>query len=180
MKKIEPMQQLKSICQKPEQERSKDSWLINNVFRKISIYITKMLLYTPISGNQATMLMTFVGLIAGLFFIFGNYYYSIMGALILLFSDILDCVDGEVARYRGSCSIAGRDYDHLSHLIVDSFLFVCLSFGVFHNINNIIPFIFGYSASLSFAFFAYIDRVIEKLSLIKEKGCKDKNIIAKK
>jgi len=147
MTRVPPVNELRKICQLPER-MSREDWWSRYVGRPISIYITKLLLYTPITGNQLTILMLIAGVAAGTLFIFGNYWYSIAGALLHLAEEVLDCVDGEVARFRKTSSLLGRYLDLLTHDIVYPYIFVGISFGVYANSQDIRAFIFGFLASL--------------------------------
>ena len=144
MVKMPPISELRRICQPPREE----SWWFTYIGRPISIYLTKLLLYTPITGNQVTILMLIAGVAAGTLFISGNYWYSIAGALLFMLSILLDLVDGEVARYRKASSLRGWYLDRLTHNIVYPYIFVGISFGGYADFHDIRIFIFGFSASL--------------------------------
>lgn len=140
---VESINELRQICQK-----TYSSPYNRLVTRRLSIYLTRLLLYTPITANQVTLFMTIVGLLSGLLFAYGDYWYSIIGALLYFLYHLLDHVDGEIARYRGSASLRGYYIERLSHIVVQPLIFVGISFGLYHNFNNILAFVFGYSASL--------------------------------
>ncbi|MBA7676113.1 hypothetical protein ES703_84354 [subsurface metagenome] len=147
--RIPAIGELRRICQDPVMHR--EPFYAKIFSRRISIYITKALLYTPISANQVTILGFLLGIAAGTLFIWGNYWYSITGAVLLQLCFILDGVDGEVARYRGTSSLRGQYLDGANHTIANPYIFVGLSFGVYANFHNIEALIFGFSASLSLA-----------------------------
>ena len=136
---VESIKELKKICQKEN-----DNWYGRYFVRKISIYITKLLLKTEVTPNQISGLSILIGIIAGIFFVFGNYWYTLVGALLLLLSNIVDCVDGEIARYRKSASVAGKYIESLNDYIVHSFIFVCISFGLYNIFHNIFIFVLGF------------------------------------
>lgn len=146
-KKIPPVKELRKICQTPESALH-DSWYGTNFVRRVSIYLTKFFLYTPITGNQVTVLWCIIGITAGILFSVGNYRYSIIGALLLQLLYVLDGTDGEVARYKGTCSLKGEYIDQLCHNIAYPSIFIGISFGVYVNFHSIWAFIFGFSASI--------------------------------
>ncbi len=145
--KIPSIKKLREICQ-PITHR--ELWYAETFIRPISIYITKALLYTPISANQVTILGFLAGIAAGTLFIFGNYWYSLVGAILLQLTVLLDRVDGEVARYRGTSSLRGAYLDNASNYLTTPYIFVGISFGAYGNFHNITWLICGFSASLSF------------------------------
>ena len=136
---VESIKELKKICQK-----GNDNWYDRYFIRKISICITKLLLRTEVTANQISGLSILIGIIAGIFFVFGNYWYTLAGALVLVLSNIVDCVDGEIARYRKSASIAGKYIESLNDYIVHPFIFVCISFGLYNIFNNVFIFVLGF------------------------------------
>ena len=101
-------------------------------YRLISIYITKLFLYTPITANQVTILSIVVGAIAVWLFTDGSYWKSVTGAVLFLCYHILDLVDGEVARYRGNSSAAGMFLDEFGHPLLNSSVFAAISLGFYH------------------------------------------------
>ena len=136
---VESIKELKKICQKEN-----DNWYGRYFVRKISIYITKSLLNTEVTPNQISGLSILIGIIAGIFFVFGNYWYTLGGALVLLLSNIVDCVDGEIARYRKSASVAGKYIESFNDYIVHPFVFVCISFGLYNIFHNLFIFVLGF------------------------------------
>jgi len=145
---VESIEELRRICQSIDKKKSSLPYSV--IFaRKISIYFTKLLLYTNITPNQVTFLCTLIGVVACLFFINGNPWHTIVGALLLELWYIFDHVDGEVARYRKKTTLTGVYLDFLSHYIVHPFIFVCVSFGIYNIFHDVLVFIFGFSAALS-------------------------------
>ena len=171
-KKIPPVKELRKICQTPESALH-DSWYGTNFVRRVSIYLTKFFLYTPITGNQVTILWCIVGITAGILFAFGNYWYSIIGALLLQLLYVLDGTDGEVSRYRGTCSLKGEYLDRLCHNVVYPSIFVGISFGVYANFHSIWAFIFGFSASIFFLQMWLVE--LERFKIINTAGKDVKN-----
>ena len=88
---------------------------------------------TNITPNQITIIWTIIGLIACLLFIPGRYHYSIMGALLLNFAFMMDCIGGTIARYKKVLSDNGDYLESIGHWLIDSFLMACISFGVYNN-----------------------------------------------
>ena len=144
MEMVEKISELKKICQVWEPRTYSEKF-----YRNISIYITKLLLYTPITPNQTTLLFAIAATVAGIFFIFGNYILSIFGALMVQLYYVLDSCDGEIARYMKKTSIFGDYFERICHKILDPFIFLCISIGVYRNSQNVIHFIFGFTAGIS-------------------------------
>lgn len=91
--------------------RENDGFFSTFVLRKISRRITSLVVETRIKPNTVTFISIIIGLTAAYFAAMGDYT---VGASLLLLSLLLDCVDGEVARYKNQFSTLGAWLDALS------------------------------------------------------------------
>ena len=66
---------------------------------------------TGVTPNMITVISIFVGAAAGFFFYKTDIVYNIIGILFLIMANILDCVDGQLARLTGIKSKIGRILD---------------------------------------------------------------------
>ena len=96
-----------------------------------SFYLTRIFLRLNISANQATYISLIVGLASCVFLALGSYMLKLVGALMVNLGFVLDCVDGNIARYRKSFSPFGEFIDALVGYIVTAFLFMSLGIGAF-------------------------------------------------
>lgn len=80
-------------------------------YRPIGFRIARMLRGTGITPNMVTIISIFVGAGVGFMFYHDNLVYNICGILLLVFANILDCVDGQLARLTGIKSAIGRILD---------------------------------------------------------------------
>ena len=120
--------QLREVSQPPEvrQRANAEHWTASLYLRSISPYLTWVLLKTSISANGVTGLMILVGwataaslLIPG---IGGAALALVMGQLQML----VDCSDGEVARWRGTSSPAGVFLDKVGHYSTEALIPIVL------------------------------------------------------
>lgn len=147
---MESIKELRRICQvSREGESFKEQWFAKHCTRGVSIYFTKFFLIIGASANQVTGLGFFIGIIAGVFLIFPNSIYWIIGALLLLLFSVLDSVDGEVARFRRSASAAGGFWDSVAVMVIWQYTLVCMSFGIYNAIHNVTVFIWCFLAIIS-------------------------------
>ena len=84
-------------------------WLFRQV-RKVSIYVTWLLLHTPLTPNAITLMAIAGGMLTGVLFAIG---WWITGLAVLALVVVLDFSDGEVSRYRGTQSKEGSYLDKL-------------------------------------------------------------------
>ena len=81
-------------------ENPHDGLVDSYLNRKFSRLLTRFFLRTPLTPNQITVLSFLTGLIGASCFLLGSYAWAVTGALLLQFSTVIDCVDGEVARVK--------------------------------------------------------------------------------
>lgn len=136
------IKELREICQTPKRGYGRFSIRLK-IYRFFSIYITRILIDTPITANQLTIFTILVVIISAALFGFGNYLYSIVAAILLLSIEILDCLDGEVARYKGLSSLKGVYIDGVAHSIFTPVIFAGITLGVFTTTDKIIFLVFG-------------------------------------
>lgn len=80
-------------------------------YRPIGFRIARTLRGTGITPNMITIFSIFVGGAAGYFFFKDDLILNIYGILLLISANILDCVDGQLARLTGIKSEIGRILD---------------------------------------------------------------------
>jgi phosphatidylglycerophosphate synthase len=90
--------------------------------RRISLHVTRVLAATPISANAVTALMIPVGLLAGLALSLPGVAAAVGAALLAQVWLLLDCCDGEVARWRRTFSLKGPYLDALGHHTIEAAL----------------------------------------------------------
>ncbi|WP_440711487.1 CDP-alcohol phosphatidyltransferase family protein [Herbiconiux sp. YIM B11900] len=124
----ESIAQLKAVAQPPEVRgrRNAEHWTASLYLRRLSPYVTWLLLKTSISANGVTGLMILTGwataaalLIPG---IGGAALALVLGQLQML----VDCCDGEVARWRRTSSPAGVFLDKVGHYTTESLIPIAL------------------------------------------------------
>lgn len=91
--------------------RADDGFFSTFVLRKISRTFTNALVETSIKPNTVTAISIVVGLLAAYMASTGKYFAS---GIVFLFSLVLDCVDGEIARYKSEFSALGAWLDALA------------------------------------------------------------------
>ena len=144
---MESIKELKEIVQG---DRIKThEWYGRNISRKISIYITWILLHTNISANQVSILMIIVGWIACMFFAVGTILFFIFGAFTLQVFWLLDNADGEIAVYKKETSLTGIYLDVISHYLVHPLVMLCIGVGMYRSTYNFIYIYIGGIAGFS-------------------------------
>jgi len=158
---IEPLKELNRICQKP-QYKQVGNWMVRHIIRDAALPITWLLLHTSATANQVTLVSLIVGLVGIFCLIFSSKGFFLLGVLLLQFWYLLDHVDGQIARYRGTACLTGRFFDFMTHHIIHSVLFFGLGFYCFQKTGN-----------LFFNFCAFLTSIsITAFNLIHDTKCK--------
>ena len=103
-----------------------EHWAGRLYMRRVSPYVTRAFLATPLSANAVTALMIPVGLLAALSLSLPGGWAALGAVLLIQLKLLLDCCDGEVARWRRTTSIKGVYLDVLSHYSTEAALFAAL------------------------------------------------------
>ena len=120
--------ELKAISQ-PQEIRGRQSsehWLNEVYLRKLSPYQTRVLLKAGFSANGVTYLMIASGFAAGLALLIPGLPGGLLAAFFGQLQMLLDCSDGEVARWRKTSSPAGVFLDKLGHYLAEGFIPIAL------------------------------------------------------
>lgn len=97
-----------------------EEWADLYVHRPVASLLIPMLIRSPLSANQVTVLSGLVGVAAGLTLAWGADHPQarLWSSLLLFASVVLDCCDGQLARARGTSSTLGGLLDGLADYAV--------------------------------------------------------------
>ncbi|WP_084219466.1 CDP-alcohol phosphatidyltransferase family protein [Spirillospora albida] len=113
--------------------RNEEHWAGRLYMRSLSPYAAWVSLRLGFSPNQLTYLMMLSGIAAGVavslpFGGTGHLWTALGGAVLIQIYLLLDCVDGEVARYLRQTSVAGVFLDRIGHYLSEVSLLIGLGF----------------------------------------------------
>lgn len=99
-----------------------DDWLDVKVVRPFAYLWALLFARLGVHPNTVTIISMFIGAAAAIGFAHGSFYYegseglwlNIGAILLLLWADVLDCTDGQLARMTGKSSPIGRILDGLA------------------------------------------------------------------
>lgn len=122
--------ELRAVAQPPGTltRRSGEHWAGLLYMRRLSVYVTWLLAKTPITPNQTTGLMILCGLAAGVVLALPGLWAALGAALLVQLYLLLDCSDGELARWSGRTSITGVYLDRVGHYFAEAALLIGLGF----------------------------------------------------
>jgi phosphatidylglycerophosphate synthase len=104
-------------------ERSgEEHWAGRLYMRRVSLRVTRLLVRTPVQANLLTVLMIPVGLLAAGVLTLPGLLPALAAAVLVQVQLLLDCCDGEIARWRRTFSPKGPYLDALSHYTTEAAL----------------------------------------------------------
>jgi phosphatidylglycerophosphate synthase len=108
------------------ERNSGEHWAGKLYMRRLSPYLTRLLLRTGISANGVTWLMIVAGVAAAGVLALPGLLPAIGALLLIQLQLLLDCSDGEVARWRGEKSVLGVYLDRIGHWLTEGALPIAL------------------------------------------------------
>jgi len=106
-------------------EASKHAISTRILYKYLNTPITRLLIHTPITPNQVTILSLLVGMFSAILFMFG---YPLFAGLLALFSAVLDGVDGKLARIKFMKTPYGGILDSFIDLYTDLVIFFGMAY----------------------------------------------------
>ena len=126
-----------------------ESFLSQKFERKVSLAITRRLLYTRVTPNQISIASILLGIFSALLFLGESRILHVVGGSLLLFSSIVDGCDGELARLRFQESRWGSWLDFLGDNVVHVSIFLCLGLGLYLRGEGTVYAVLGCLAALA-------------------------------
>jgi phosphatidylglycerophosphate synthase len=105
---------------------SGEHWAGRLYIRRASVYVTRALLRTRITPNGVTWLMLASGVAAAGVLCLPGPLPAVAAFLAIQLQILLDCSDGELARWRGVKSVTGVYLDRIAHWVTESALPIAL------------------------------------------------------
>jgi len=109
--------------------RSNDGFFSVFFLRKFSKLLTWLAVKVHATPNQVTLLSFAMGLYSAYLFSRGTFVTILSGAILLQLSIIVDCVDGELARYTRKFSKLGAWLDAVTDRVKEYMVFLGLAYG---------------------------------------------------
>lgn len=150
--------------------------IIKIAYRKMSFYVTWVLLKLNMTANQVSISGAIMGLFAAILFATDNYLLFIIASLLYFYSRMADYCDGNVARYRKNKNMSderfrnhGGFFDWTNH-IAPPFIFLCLSFSFAkHSDNPLLIIAIGFASAFFISYDSGLKKIVDAIFHIKIK-----------
>ena len=101
--------------------------------RPLAIWIARLLRDTPMRAAHVTLVWTVIGLASAFCYAQGRYELALLGALLVQIKNILDAVDGSLARLQNRPSPIGRFLDSICDAVIAAALWAGLAAAIAHH-----------------------------------------------
>jgi phosphatidylglycerophosphate synthase len=120
--------ELRARTQPPEVRgrRNSEHWTADLYQRRLSPYLTRLLIGTAVTANAVTGLMILTGAAAGAALLVPGIAGALLAAILAQLQMLWDCSDGEVARWRGTSSPVGIFLDKVGHYTAEGLIPIAL------------------------------------------------------
>ena len=120
--------QLREVTQPPSvrSRAAAEHWVAHAYLRDISPYLTRILLRAGFSANGVTWLMITSAAAAAVVTAWPTLLAAILVVILVQLQMLLDCCDGEVARWRQTSSPVGVYLDRVGHYVAECGIAVAL------------------------------------------------------
>lgn len=122
--------ELERRCQKPDHRRV-GNWMARRISRPAALRITRCIAPWAVSANAATLVAWACGAAAAAALAWGTLGGWLLGAGLLQLWYLLDHVDGQLARLRGTASLDGVQLDYLMHHTINLLVPLGIGLGLF-------------------------------------------------
>lgn len=124
--------QLREVCQPASVtgRSNAEHWVADLYLRRISLYLTRLLLKTPITANSVTYLMILTGISISLALQISGIKGLIIAFLLSQLQMLWDCCDGEIARWKSTQSPKGVFLDRVGHYLTESLIPIALAYRI--------------------------------------------------
>ncbi len=117
-----------------------DEWWSSFVTSPLAIAVNYFVVdYTWLTPNLITLFSFIIAIIATVFIVIGGTTHFIIAAILIHISHVLDCMDGQMARYRGTSSRSGSYFDKLTDKIQVIIWFGAVGYTAYLQTQTVIP-----------------------------------------
>lgn len=125
-----PLREMERLCQKPDHRRL-GTWMARRIARPAALRVTWLVAPWGVTANMATLAAWAAAFGAAACLAWGSALGWLLAAVMLQLWYLLDHVDGQLARLRGTASLDGVQLDYLMHHTVNLLVPAGAGFGMF-------------------------------------------------
>ena len=137
-----------------------DEWWSSFITSPLAIFANWIVVdWKWLTPNLITLFSLVIALLSAFLIIMGGQINFYIAAGLINVSHILDCMDGQMARYRGKSSRAGNYFDKVTDLIQIFFWFGAIAYAAFLQTHSIIPIFLAFTGVSFYSLRVYVKYV---------------------
>lgn len=137
-----------------------DEWWSSFVTAPLAIAINYLVVDIKwLTPNRLTLISFITAIVATLFIILGSTHNFIIAAVLIHLSHVFDCMDGQMARYRNTCSLSGGFYDKLTDQIQVTLWFGAIGYAAYSQSHEILPVFLAFTGVAFYSLRGYVKYV---------------------
>ena len=143
-----------------ETKTKDDEWWSSFVTSPLAIIANYFVVdYKWLTPNLITLFSFIVAIIATVFIVIGGTVNFIIAAVLIHFSHILDCMDGQMARYRKTSSRSGSYFDKLTDQIQVIIWFGAIGYAAYLQTQDVLPVFLAFAGVAFYSLRGYVKYV---------------------
>lgn len=148
-----------------------DEWWSSFVTSPIAIIVNYAAVEHPwITPNRVTAMSFLVAIAASVFVIAGGFSNFIIAAVLIHLSHVLDCMDGQLARYRQVSSPLGSYYDRITDQMQVTMWFGAVGYAAYHQTGTVTPVLLALIGIAFYGLRGYIKYVAIEIEMARDPG----------
>ncbi len=137
-----------------------DEWWSSFVTSPLAIALNYLVVDIKwLTPNKITLISFITAIVATFFIVLGGVQNFIIAAILIHLSHIFDCMDGQMARYRKTKSIAGDYYDKITDEIQVALWFGAIGYAAYSQTQQVLPLILAFVGVVAYTFRGYVKYV---------------------
>ncbi|MBL4574781.1 MAG: CDP-alcohol phosphatidyltransferase family protein [Opitutaceae bacterium] len=128
-----------------------------------------------LTPNLVTVLSLLVALIASVLIVVGGQINFIIAAVLINVSHILDCMDGQMAKYRGSSSRLGNYFDKVTDQIQIFFWFSAVAYAAYSQVQDVKVVFLAFTGVAFYSLRVYVKYVTIVIEVEHDSGYLEKS-----
>ena len=154
-----------------------DEWWSSFVTSPLAIAVNYFVVDIKwLTPNLITLFSFLVAVAASAFIIIGGTTNFIRAAVLIHVSHMLDCMDGQMARYRGTSSRVGGYFDKLTDQVQIIIWFGAVSYAAYLQTHDILPILLAFAGVSFYTLRGYVKYVTIYTEMSGDKEYLSKNI----
>jgi len=155
-----------------ETKTKEDEWWSSFITSPLAILINYFVVdYKWLTPNLITLFSFIIAIIATGFIVIGGSENFIIAALLIHISHILDCMDGQMARYRNTLSRSGSYFDKLTDQIQVIIWFSAVAYAAYLQTQTVLPLFLAFSGVSFYSLRGYLKYVTIYIEMRDDREC---------